>query len=158
MAVERCARCGTARRGDLQVCVRCETPFARADGDPDIDIQRPAAPSTVQTHGTMAAMLVLGVVILGIVLALSVRNVGPFDAQISTTRPAGTGQVAVTVTVSNHGSRPGRGNCRVEVTGEDGIHSIVAPFTTAKIPGKGSVTQEVAVETDKGQPTAVTCS
>lgn len=159
MAVERCRRCGTARRGDLQVCVRCETPFARPDDDPDVDLQRPAAPSTMQTHGTMAAMVVLGVVLLGVVLAFTVRKVGPFEGTITGRRPAATaGTVTVTVVVSNEGSRAGRGNCRVQVTNAKGIRKPVSPFFTVRIPGNGSITQEVDVPTVDGQPTDVICT
>lgn len=159
MAVERCRRCGTARRGDLQVCVRCETPFAASDDDLDVDVQRPAAPSTIQTHGTMAAMVVLGVVALGVALAFSVRKVGPFEAAITGHRPAATaGTVTVTVVVNNEGSRAGRGNCRVQVTNTKGIRKNVSPFFTVRIPGNGSITQDVDVPTLDGEPTDVICT
>jgi hypothetical protein len=159
MAVERCGRCGTARRGDLQVCVRCETPFGTSDGDPDVDIQRPAAPSTIQTHGTIAAMLVLGVVILGVVLAFAGRDVGPFTAQITGQRPAAAGTVTVTVKVTNEGDRAGRGNCRIQVQSAGNIARTVRTFLTEqRIPGHASVTQDVEVSTEDGQPAAVSCT
>jgi hypothetical protein len=159
MAVERCGRCGTARRGDLQVCVRCETPFTANEGDPDIDIQRPAAPSTMQTHGTMAAILVVGVVILGVVLAFAGRDVGPFSAQITGQRPATAGSVTVTVTVTNEGERAGRGNCRIQVRNAGNIARTARTFLTAqRIPGNSSVTQDVDVPTADGQPADVSCS
>jgi hypothetical protein len=160
MAVERCGRCGTARRGDLQICVRCETPFGTPDGDPDVDIQRPAAPSTMQTHGTMAAMLVVGVVLFGVVLAFSGRDVGPFTARITGQRPAAAANtVTVTIEVTNEGDRAGRGNCRVQVRSANNIASTARTFLTERrIPGNASVTQDVDVSTADGQPADVACS
>lgn len=159
MPVERCTRCGTARRGDLQVCVRCEQPFAGAS-DPDVDMQRPAAPSTFQTHGTMGLMIVIGVVILGAFLAFSSRDVGPFKGTIvGDVKPSTKiGHVLVTVTVTNAGERAGRGNCHVAVVNQGGIARPESAFLTPKIPGGGSVQQDVDVPTANGSPSEVRCS
>lgn len=157
MAVERCARCGTARRGDLQVCVRCETPFAASSVDPDVDLQRPAAPSKLQTHGTIAAVIAFGVVLMGLVFAYSVRKVGPFTGEIVGQKPNGA-TVTVSVRVTNNGDRAGRGNCRVRVRAEADRARNVAPFMTERIPGNGSVTRDVDVPIADGRPAAITCA
>jgi hypothetical protein len=141
----------------MQVCVRCETPFTDASADPDIDLQRPAAPSRVQTHGTMAAVVVAGVVAMGLLFAFSVRHVGPFKGVIVATRGSGA-TVTVTARVTNAGSRSGRGNCRVRVKGDGDRLTNVAPFLTVKIPAKGSVTQDVQVPTTDGLPAEISCS
>jgi hypothetical protein len=156
MPVQRCKRCGTARRGDLQVCVRCETPFDDAT-DPDLDIQRPAAPSKLQTHGTMAAVVVIGVALMGVFFGLSVRNVGPFKATITAQQPRGD-NVTVTVNVANKGERAGRGNCRVRVRKANGVVVAVEPFVTERIPGKKAVTRTVDVPVSSGVPAEVTCN
>jgi hypothetical protein len=158
MAVERCSRCGTARRGDLQVCVRCETPFV-SPGDPDVDMQRPAAPSTFQTHGTMGLMVVLGVILFGVLLAFTGRDVGPFKGEIlGQPAAASADTVTVTVRITNTGERAGRGNCRVGVVNSGGVKRVESQFLTAKMAGGASVTQQVTVRTVNGRPAEVTCS
>ena len=156
MPVERCSRCGTARRGDMQVCVRCETPFDQP-ADPDVDIPRPAAPSKLQTHGTMAAVVVLGVFLMGILFALSVRDVGPFTGTL-TTAQGGPPNITVTVEVENEGERAGRANCRIRSRKANGVLVAAAPFITERIPGNGTVTQTVVVPGDTGAPAEVICN
>jgi hypothetical protein len=156
MAVDRCARCGTARRGDLQVCVRCETPFVDAASDPDVDLQRPAAPSKIQTHGTMAVVVVVGVILMGLLFSFSVRRVGPFKGEITGQRSNGA-SVTVSVRVTNGGARGGHGNCRVRALKDD-VLTNVAPFLTRRIPAKGSITQDVEVPTADGTPAEISCA
>lgn len=157
MAVERCAQCGTARRGDIQICVRCETPFRDAATDPDRDLQRPAAPSKIQTHGTVAAVVMIGVVLMGAMFAFSVRKVGPFTGRITGQRATGA-TVTLTVRVDNAGKRGGHGNCRVRALNQADIPTDVSPFLTGLIPGKGSITQEVTVATADGKPAEIRCA
>lgn len=157
MAVERCAHCGTARRGDLQVCVRCEQPFGTAAVDPDVDLQRPAAPSKTQTHGTMAAAVVVGVILMAVLLAFSVRRVGPYEGRILGTRPTADA-VTVSVQIDNKGERAGHGNCRVRVRTASGIVTNSKTFLTERIAGKGMITQDVVVPTADGTPVDVACA
>jgi len=114
----------------------------------------------MQTHGTMAAMLVVGVVLFGVVLAFSGRDVGPFTARITGQRPAAAANtVTVTIEVTNEGDRAGRGNCRVQVRSANNIASTARTFLTERrIPGNASVTQDVDVSTADGQPADVACS
>jgi hypothetical protein len=156
MPVERCKRCGTARRGDLQVCVRCETPFDDSS-DPDLDIQRPAAPSKLQTHGTMAAVVVLGVAVMAVLFGLSIRNVGPFTGTI-TSQQANGDTVTVTVKVANEGERAGRGNCRIRARKPSGVLTSTSAFITESIPGGRSVTRTVDVPVSDGVPAEVSCN
>jgi hypothetical protein len=140
----------------MQVCVRCETPFDRP-ADPDVDIQRPAAPSKLQTHGTMAAVVVLGVFLMGVIFAFSVRDVGPFKATITGQQQSGE-TVAVIVQVDNEGERAGRGNCRVRSRKDNGVLAAATPFVTDRIPGGASVTQTVEVAASIGVPAEVICN
>ena len=136
--------------------MRCETPFDAAP-DLDVDIQRPAAPSKLQTHGTMAAVVVLGVAVMGLLFWLSIRDVGPFTGTI-TAQQANGDTVTVTVQVANEGERGGRGNCRIRARKANGVVANVAPFVTDEIPGQGSVTSTVDVPVAEGVPAEVSCN
>jgi hypothetical protein len=154
MPKQRCQRCGTPRRDDLQVCLRCETPF---DGELDLAIPRPAAPSTTQSHGTVMLGLLSGFVVLAALLWLSVRNIGPFEARLVETTGTGTAKKIV-VEVTNKGSRPGRGNCQLGL--KAGANPLpLKTFQSDRISGGESVRQVVDVETDAAAvPTSVRCS
>jgi hypothetical protein len=136
--------------------VRCETPFDDST-DPDFDIQLPAAPSKLQTHGTMAAVVVLGVALMAVIFGLSVRDVGPFTGTITGQQLTGD-TVTVTVQVANEGDRGGRGNCRIRARKTNGVVANVAPFVTESIPGGGSVTRTVDVPVSEGAPAEVSCN
>ena len=157
MPVESCARCGTPRKDDLQVCVECETPFPREETDVDLALPRPAAPSPTQSHGTVMVGLLAGFVVLAVLLGLSVRGVGPFTAEVVETVPAGD-RSRVTITVRNAGSKAGHGNCRVTRISETGDLRPEWPFLSERVAGKSSVTQTVEVPVEPGVHTAqVTC-
>lgn len=153
MPIERCPRCGAPRNpADLQVCLRCEQPFPAADDDIDAALPRPAAPSTTQIHGTVMLAVLSGFVALAVFLYFSVRGVGPFEARVVETRPAGA-RVAVTVEVSNKGSKAGHGKCRVHRLSEFGDRGQDHQFLSDRVPPGGSVTQTVEVEVRPGERT-----
>jgi hypothetical protein len=157
MPIERCPRCGTPRRGDLQVCVRCEQPFASGE-DVDLALPRPAAPSPTQSHGTVMVAVLCGFVLLAFLLWLSVRGVGPFEARVIGSKPAGAEKVAVTVEVSNKGSKAGHGKCRVERLSEFGDRGQDFQFLSNRVPPKSSITQVVDVDIRAGEKTGqVSC-
>lgn len=154
MPKQRCQRCGTPRRDDLQVCVRCEEPF---DGELDLAIPRPAAPSTTQSHGTVMLGLLGGFVVLGALLWLSVRGIGPFEARIIETTGTGTSKQVV-VEVTNTGSRPGRGNCQIGLKVGDDPRPL-KQFQSERVGGGEKVVQVVDIETDAAAvPTVIRCS
>lgn len=157
MPTERCPRCGTPRRGDLQVCVRCEQPFDAAAGaggpeDVDLVLPRPAAPSPTQSHGTVMVALLAGFVGLAFLLWLSVRGVGPFEAKVLDAKPTGT-KTAVTVEVSNKGSKAGHGKCRIERLSEFGDRGQDHQFLSDRVPPNSTITQTVEVEVREGERT-----
>lgn len=154
MAKQRCPRCGTPRRGDLQVCVRCETRF---DAEIDLAIPRPAAPSTTQSHGTVMLGLLGGFVVLAALLWLSVRGIGPFDARLVETTGSGTTKQVV-VEVTNNGSRTGRGNCQIGL--QAGSNPLpLKTFQSERLDAGQTVRQTVQIETDADAvPTLVRCS
>jgi hypothetical protein len=147
MPTERCPRCGTPRRGDIQVCVRCEHVFGE---DVDLTIPRPAAPSPTQSHGTVMAALLSGFVVLAFLLWLSVRGVGPFEARVLDVKP-GAGTASVTVEVSNKGSKAGHGKCRIQRLSETGDRGADYQFLSQRVAPKATVTQTVEVTLRAGE-------
>ncbi|HWL36133.1 MAG TPA: hypothetical protein VNQ77_08050 [Frankiaceae bacterium] len=155
--LERCPRCGTPRRGDLQVCVRCETPFGATGEDVDLALPRPAAPSPSQSHGTVMVALLSGFVLLAFLLWLSVRGVGPFTAKVVSSETAGD-KARVTVSVTNEGSKPGHGKCRIQRVSGTGDQQPPFQFLSQRVPGKSTITETVEVPLDPGVKTgAIAC-
>lgn len=158
MPIERCPRCGAPRRADLQVCVRCEQPFddavqGAADGDDlDLAVPRPAAPSPTQSHGTVMLAVLAGFVGLAFLLWLSVRDVGPFEAKVLESKPAGT-KTSVTVQVSNKGGKAGHGKCRIERLSEFGDRGQDFQFLSNRVPANSTITQTVEVDVRAGEKT-----
>ena len=140
----------------MQVCVRCEEPFpaVSAGGTDDIDLAlpRPAAPSPSQSHGTVMVAVLFGFVVLAVLLWLSVRGVGPFEASVLDAKPAGT-KTSVTVQVTNKGSKPGHGKCRIFRLSEFGDRGQDFQFLSQRVPGGGTVTQTVEVDVRPGERT-----
>lgn len=138
------------------MCVRCEEPFpaAAAVGTDDIDLAlpRPAAPSPSQSHGTVMVAVLGGFVVLALLLWLSVRGVGPFEASVVKSEPAGT-KTNVTVQVSNKGSKPGHGKCRIHRLSEFGDRGQDFQFLSQRVPGGGTITQTVEVDVRAGERT-----
>ena len=147
MPVQRCPRCGTARRGDLQVCVRCESPFDAPDVE--TSLPRPAAPATSQSHGTVIGLLLVGFVVLGVLLYFSVRNIGPFRAQVLSTQVAGSNAV-VTVEVRNEGDRAGHGKCAI-ARKDSGTGDLREPFQflSERVPAHSAIRQTVQVPVEQ---------
>lgn len=158
--LERCPRCGTPRRGDLQVCVRCETPFAALDAtgeDIDLALPRPAAPSPSQSHGTVMLALLGGFVALAFLLWLSVRGVGPFTATVVSSEQLAD-KAMVTISVTNEGSKPGHGKCRIERLSKSGDQQPPYQFLSRRVPGNATITETVEVPLDPDVHTgAIAC-
>jgi hypothetical protein len=144
MPVERCPRCGTPRRGDMQVCTRCETPFDAPGADVDLALPRPAAPSPTQSHGTVMLALLGGFVVLAVLLWLSVRGVGPFTARIVSQQPMGD-KTRVTVAITNEGRKSGHGKCRVARLSSTGDNQADYQFLSERVPPHSTITQTVEV-------------
>jgi hypothetical protein len=158
MPLERCPRCGTPRRADLQVCVRCEYRFDEMSADDvDLALPRPAAPSPTQSHGTVMAALLGGFVLLAILLYLSVRGVGPFTASVVETTPAGD-KARVTVSITNEGRRAGHGKCRIARISSTGDNQADYTFLSDRVPPHATITQTVEVPLRPEEHTAqVSC-
>ena len=143
--VQRCAQCGTARRDDLQVCVRCETRFPDASPEPidDLDaaLPRPAAPAQTQSHGTVLLGVICGFIVLAVLLKLSIRGVGPFEVELVDSQRAGD-TLRVTLDITNTGERAGRANCRIPLADSADVVQPPKTIVTARIE-PGETTREV---------------
>lgn len=133
------------------MCVRCEHVFGEGD-DVDLALPRPAAPSPTQSHGTVMVAVLSGFVVLAFLLWLSVRGVGPFEARVLETKPAGE-KTAVTVEVSNKGSKAGHGKCRIERVTEFGDRGQDFQFLSPRVAPGQSITHTVEVDLAAGEHT-----
>lgn len=154
MAVQRCTQCGTARRGDLQVCVRCETPFPGAAPtapahDVDAALPRPAAPSPTQSHGTVFAAILLGFVVLAVLLRLSIRGIGPFEVRLVESTSAGD-TLRLTLEITNTGERTGRANCRIPLRDATDVVQTPKTVVTQQVEPGETITQVVEVPVPNG--------
>jgi hypothetical protein len=136
-----CARCGTGIPLDQFLCGACRDEQVRPatarvaveDAPAPQDTAAPAArtwrgqpippgmilPSRTQYHGTMYALIAVGVAITLALAALVGGGVGPFTTSDVTTSP-GAGGPQVTATVRNGGSHAGRARCVVTWTDVQG--------------------------------------
>lgn len=124
--------------------------------DIDTELPRPAAPSTVQSHGTVLAAVLAGFVVLAVLLAFSVRGIGPFEATLVET--TGTGETRqVVVEIANEGRRAGRGNCLVTYkAGADA--RLPRNFTSERVEPGQTLRQTVTLTNDAdATPTGVVC-
>lgn len=97
--VHGCVRCGAEIPLDLSMCERCNP----------LGLPQPA---TSQAHGTIAIGLFVAVVVMAIVAKLAVSGVGPFTGSV-TGVAAAPGGLAVTLTVTNQGTKAGSTSCRI---------------------------------------------
>lgn len=155
MAVERCPQCGTARQGNVQVCLRCEATFSTEP----VDALALKGASPTQSHGSILLGVVAGFLLLGVLLWFSVRDVGPFTGAIQQITP-GRGEVVITVLVTNEGDRTGRGTCTVGVQDAAGTLQRTQAFTSKRIEPGTSVVETIRLETKDGETAqpAVRCT
>ena len=117
-----CVRCGRAVPLDVSLCERCNP----------LGLEQPA---TSQVHGTVAAALILAVVLLAVVGRVALSGIGPFQASVVEVEPAAAG-LTVTLDVRNDGSKSGTTTCRLTRRETPGIGAS-AFFQTPRIePGE----------------------
>jgi hypothetical protein len=95
----RCIKCGNEVGPEESMCAVC----LRAGM---------VAPAASQYHGTVAVAIVAAVAALAVAASLSLRGVGPYHAAVVGAEPQADG-VAVTLEVTNQGTRSGRAKCRL---------------------------------------------
>ncbi len=96
-----CIRCGRPVGPGIGLCETCN-PLGLRDV------------ASTQVHGAVFLALALGVILLAVAARFAVAGIGPFSATIDGAAPAAGGQgLAVTLTVTNHGTSSGQTTCRV---------------------------------------------
>ena len=94
-----CARCGAPVPLDVGLCERCN-PLGLRDA------------SSSQVHGIAIAGVILFVVLLAIAGRFVLAGIGPFEGSVTGVAPDGSG-LAITLSVTNHGTSAGQTTCRV---------------------------------------------
>ena len=94
-----CARCGAQVPLDVGLCERCN-PLGLRDV------------SASQVHGLAIAGAIAGIVLLAIAGRFFLAGMGPFEATVAHTVPAGNG-LAITLAVTNSGSATGQTTCHL---------------------------------------------
>jgi hypothetical protein len=120
-----CIKCGREIGPDESICEFCN----RAGM---------VTPSASQYHGTVVVAIVLAVAGLAFAASLSMRGVGPYTATISGVAPAEPAGYAVTFTVTNEGTRPGRAKCQLVALGPSGERLASRSLVTEPIEGDSS--------------------
>lgn len=122
-----CVRCGRPVPLDVALCEICN-PLGLSD------------PASSQAHGIAIAAIIVFVVFLAVVAKVSLAGLGPFTASVVNAVPSGDG-LAVTIEITNGGSRAGQTNCvltdpRGPVTGH------VVRVQTPVVPAGGTLSFE----------------
>ena len=122
-------------------CVRCgiETPAGVALCE-EHNPQHISGPSATQMHATVFGGIAVGVIGLFVLFNFVTGNTGPYEAEVTSSREASAGGVALVFTVANEGDAEGIADCRVT---RDGIpRPDDLAFRTERVPGGGSVSIE----------------
>lgn len=143
--LRHCIKCGREIGPDESVCEICN----RAGM---------ATPSASQYHGTVAAAIVLAVAALAVAASLSLRGVGPYDAEVRAVAPAETLGYAITYAVTNEGTKPGRAKCLLVATGDAGERLRSRNTITAQIAAGATTELTETIPGLETEPADVTVS
>jgi ribosomal protein L40E len=141
-----CVRCGATVPLGTAMCERCNP----------LGLKEPA-PS--QVHGTVLLAVVVSIVGLALLGRFALSGIGPFEGKIGNIISAPPG-LAVTLTVTNHGSAAGSTTCRVFDPASSGIGPDSALILSPRIdPGRTvSFSMEVTTIGSTIRPLAVECT
>lgn len=102
-----CARCGAPVAEGIGLCERCN-PLGLRDS------------AASQVHGTVFGVVAIAIVLLLVFARLSIAGSGPYPASLSAVTPTADG-LAVTITVTNHGTDAGQTTCRIVDIADRGV-------------------------------------
>jgi hypothetical protein len=142
--VHHCIKCGREVGRDASICDVCN----RAGM---------ATPSASQYHGTVVVAIIVAVIGLAIAASLSLRGVGPYAAEVREVSAADPGY-AITFSVTNEGTRPGRAKCQLQALSESGQRLRTANTITARIEGGATAEQTERIPGLQEEPASVTVS
>jgi hypothetical protein len=136
-----CVRCGRQVPLDVAMCEFCNP----------LGLSQPAAS---QVHGTVFVAVGLAIITLAVLARLAVSGIGPFTTTVDAVTTSGAG-LAVTLSVTNGGTKTGSTTCRLTPVGRGGPSAIVQ--TPHIDPGQ---TVTVAAKTDRfgSEPLALLAS
>jgi predicted nucleic acid-binding Zn ribbon protein len=140
-----CYKCGREIGPDESICEVCN----RAGM---------ATPSATQYHGTIVVAIVLGVALLALGASLSMRGIGPYQAQVLAFHTAGQGRVMASVTLTNEGSRAGRASCKLTARDDAGRALAVTTAVSPQVEARGSASFEAEIAGVEGAPAGVSVS
>jgi predicted nucleic acid-binding Zn ribbon protein len=142
-----CIKCGREIDPDESLCQICN----RAGM---------STPSASQYHGTVAAAIVLAVIGLAVAASLSLRGVGPYEAEVRSVAPADPAGYAITYAVTNEGTKPGRAKCQLVALGASGERLRTRSTLTTQIEGGATAehTETIPGLTDEPAEVTITCS
>jgi predicted nucleic acid-binding Zn ribbon protein len=139
-----CYKCGREIGPDESICSVCN----RAGM---------ATPSASQYHGTMAVAIIVGVVALAVWASLSMRGVGPFQAEVLSISEAQDGATA-TISVVNQGTARGSATCRLEARDAQGRPLRSTSVSTGRLDGGQRATLSVPITGLSQLPATVVAS
>jgi len=143
--VRHCIKCGRAIGPDETICQTCN----RAGM---------ATPSATQYHGTVVVAIVAGVAALAIAASWSLRDVGPYQAEVSGFSPLAPAGYEVTLSVTNQGTRAGRAKCQLVALGESGTRLRTRSVVIGPIDGGETLTVSETIAGLTQEPARVTAS
>lgn len=143
--VRRCIKCGREVGPNESICEVCN----RAGM---------ATPSATQYHGTVVVAIVVAVAGLALAASLSLRGVGPYEAEVRGVAAADPAGYAITYAVTNEGTRPGRAKCRLVALAEDGRQLRSRSTITTQIAGGSTVELTEAIPGLEDEPASVDIS
>jgi hypothetical protein len=117
-----------------------------------------ATPSATQYHGTVVVAIVLAVAALAVAASLSLRGVGPYDAEVRAVAPADPAGYAITYAVTNEGTKPGRAKCLLTAFGASGERLRTRSTLTTRIEGGATAEQIETIPGLTDEPAEVTIS
>jgi hypothetical protein len=116
-----------------------------------------ATPSASQYHGTMAVAIIVGVVALAVWASLSMRGVGPYQAEVVSVTQVPDGAEA-TISVLNQGTARGSATCRVEALDAQGRPLRNTSISTGRLDGGQRSTFSVPITGLTQMPATVLAS
>jgi hypothetical protein len=124
---------------DTRRCIKCDNEVGREESMCAVCLRAGmVAPAASQYHGTIAVAIVAAVAALAVAASLSLSGVGPYRAAVVDSQPRVDG-VALTLSVSNEGTRPGRAKCRIVARDAAGRTIGTLNLLSGQIPGGESL-------------------
>jgi len=143
--VRHCIKCGREIGPDETICQTCN----RAGM---------ATPSATQYHGTVVVAIVAGVAALAIAASWSLRDIGPYQAEVSSFSPLTPAGYEVTLSVTNQGTRAGRAKCQLVALGVSGTRLRTRSVVIGPIDGGETLTVSETIAGLTQEPARVTAS